>query len=131
MGNGRHEKRRAVNIARIVEGRMAVSYACTQVNSAPSTMVQIRPHFRPLRSPMQQRMMRPGDGRAGGEQDQRVEQRQVPGIEGFNALGGHTPPNSSVARDVMQVGRKQRAGEVGQNQATKNITSEAMNRIMP
>ena len=46
-------------------------------------------------------------------------------------LGGHTPPNS--ASRVAWTGSPGNSEELkkAQNQATKNITSEAMNRIMP
>ena len=40
-------------------------------------------------------------------------------------LGGQMPPIAST------VDGKERASKKAQNQATKNITSEAMNRIMP
>ena len=46
-------------------------------------------------------------------------------------LGGQTPPNS--ASRVACTGSAGNSAELkkAQNQATKNITSEAMNRIMP
>ena len=40
-------------------------------------------------------------------------------------LGGQTPPTASTAE-----GKSEESNQA-QNQATKNITSEAMNRIMP
>jgi len=52
------------------------------------------------------------------------------GIEGLDTLGRHTPPNS--ASRWREPDRRETARvEKRQNQATKNITSEAMNRIMP
>ena len=41
---------------------------------------------------VEQGVMRPGDRRARGQQDQRVEQRQIAGIEHLGALGRPTPP---------------------------------------
>ena len=51
---------------------------------------------------LQQRVMRPGDGRAGGQQDQRVEQRQVPRIEGLDALRRPHAAEQFGARDLVR-----------------------------
>ena len=44
--------------------------------------------------------MRPGHGGAGGEQDQGVEERQVPGIEGLDALRRPDAAEHLDARDT-------------------------------
>ena len=56
------------------------------MKAAPSSDGQDQAVFQALAVAFQQRVMRPGDGRARGQQDQRVEQRQMPGIEGLDAL---------------------------------------------
>ena len=50
-------------------------------------MVSVRPALQPLAVVVQQRVVGPGDGRARGQQDQRVEQRQVERVENLGALG--------------------------------------------
>ena len=57
--------------------------------------------------------MRPGHRRAGGEQDQRVEQRQVPGIEGLDALGRPHAAGDRNPRHVLQFIGEQRGVEIG------------------
>ena len=48
--------------------------------------MQIEPPDEPLAIVVQQSVMRPGDRGAGGQQDQRVQQRQVPRVENLDAL---------------------------------------------
>ena len=47
------------------------------------------------------------------------------GLRTSTPLGGHTPPTESTADGKIALSKK------AQNQARKNITSDAMNRIMP
>ena len=61
----------------------------------------------------EQRMMRPGHGGAGGQQDQRVEQRQMPGIEGLDVLRRPDAADEFGAQDLLRVVRKQRDVEIG------------------
>ena len=68
-------------------GAWVYSQAWTLVNSMPSRMVSSEALLQPLAVVVQQGVMRPGHGRAGGQQDQRVEQRQMPRIEHLGALG--------------------------------------------
>ena len=46
-------------------------------------------------------------------------------------FGGQCPPSELDAGKLDRVVRVERGVEKAQNQATKNITSEAMNKIMP
>jgi hypothetical protein len=46
-------------------------------------------------------------------------------------LGGHTPPVKATRAAWIDSLVNSDASKNAQNQATKNITSEAMNRIMP
>ena len=46
----------------------------------------------------EQRVMRPGHGRARQQQDQRVEERHSNGSKGWMPLGGQTPPRPETAR---------------------------------
>ena len=55
----------------------------------------------------------------------------MPWIEGFDSLRRPLSAQKLIARELMRVGGKQRRIEIGQNQATKNITSDAMNNIIP
>ena len=59
-------------------GGVDVLVGLEEVKSRPSTMVSARPRLQPLPVVVQQRMVRPGDRRARGEQDQRVDERQMP-----------------------------------------------------
>src|SRR3979490_1739755 len=103
----------------------------TRVYLAPSRMVRISPYFRPRRQ------------WCGGAL--RPQVTVVPDVSSssvFNSgrcqgskvsmpFGGQMPPNS--ASRVACTGSPGNSAELknAQNQATKNITSEAMNRIMP
>ena len=69
-----------------VEGRVAVLVGLHAGEGEPEHDGEDQAPFQALAVVLQQRVMRPGDRRAGGEQDQRVEQRQMPGIEGLDAL---------------------------------------------
>jgi hypothetical protein len=55
----------------------------------------------------------------------------VEGIENLDALGGQTPPVKAVRATCSTSAGYSEASKKAQNQATKNITSEAMNMIMP
>ncbi len=95
------------------------------VNSRPRPIVAHRPLISPSRSPWMrawcaQVTVVPEQSRI------RVLSRGRPnGSITAMPLGGQTPPTESTA------GGKRAALKKAQNQARKNITSEAMNRIMP
>ncbi len=57
--------------------------------------------------------MRPGHRGARGQQDQGVEQRQMPGIEGVDALGRPDAAEQRLARHMHGIGREQRGIEEG------------------
>ena len=57
--------------------------------------------------------MRPGHGGARGQQDQGVEQRQMPGIEGMGALGRPDAAEQRLARHMHGIAREQRGVEEG------------------
>jgi hypothetical protein len=67
-------------------------------NSTPSAMVRSDPISGPCGRHVQQGMVRPGHRGARQQQDQGVEQRQVPGIETSMPAGGQTPPVDLDAR---------------------------------
>ena len=69
---------------------------------------------------LNQRMVRPCHRTARQQQDQRVDQRQIKGVEGLNAFRWPDPANRNSARSKK-----------AQKKATKNITSDEMNSIMP
>ena len=77
------------------------------VNSRPSRIVSHRPFLRPSRSPWISAVVRPGDGGARAQQDQRVEQRQVERIHHrLDRLGRELP-----ADDFGQLAGEQREVE--------------------
>src|SRR4051812_16481990 len=106
-------------------GAWAYSQAWMLVNDRPSRIVHHRPLISPLRSlwinewcaqvtvvPEQSRISVLSKGKPNGSST------SMP-------LGGQTPPTASTAEG------KSAESNQAQNQATKNITSDAMNRIMP
>ena len=87
MEAGRHEERRAVDRFLEGEGRVRVLVA---LHAGEDHAENDRQDQADLQAPtvvLQQRVMGPGDRRARGQQDQRVEQREMPGIEDLDALG--------------------------------------------
>ena len=81
---------------------------------------------------VEERMMRPGHGRAGGSRISVLSSGRCHGLKTSMPLGGQ------MAAGDLRHGHawiaspgKRLASKNAQNQATKNITSEAMNRIMP
>jgi len=75
--------------------------------------------FQALAIVLEQRMVGPGHRGAGGEQDQRVQERKMPGIEGLDAVrrpgarhgagagrGPETTPEHRIAGGVDGVGRE-------------------------
>src|SRR6185437_4399128 len=120
------------------------SHACTQVKVAPSRIVRIRPYFRPLRSfsssawcaqvtvvPEVSRISVLSSGRCQGSKAAMPCGGQVPGtLQAPGAVPRPQPKIASRAARVESAGNKDESKKA-QNQATKNITSEAMNRIMP
>ena len=57
------------------------------VKGRPSRIVSHRPELQPVAVAVDQRMVRPGHGRARAQQDQRVEQREAQRVEHLDALG--------------------------------------------
>src|SRR6476469_10523853 len=96
-----------------------------QVNSRPSAMVQARPFLSPSRSPWisewcAQVTVVPEHSRI------RVLSSGKPhGLSTSIPLGGQCPPTAGTADGNNEESKN------AQNQARKNITSEAMNRIIP
>src|SRR6185437_2923702 len=120
------------------------SHACTQVKVAPSRIVRIRPYFRPLRSfsssawcaqvtvvPEVSRISVLSSGRCQGSNASIPLGGQVPGTA--QAPIWVPAPQPNTASRVACTASEGNSEELknAQNQATKNITSEAMNRIMP
>src|ERR1700730_3400021 len=81
MEPGRHEERRAVDVARIMERRVHVLVGLNTGERDAERNGEDEPPFEALAIVLQQRVVRPGHRGAGGQQDQRVEERQVPRIE--------------------------------------------------
>ncbi len=104
------------------------------MNIAPSRMVSTRAILAPLRSPGLQGVVRPGDRGAREQQGQGVDQREVPGRDGLDARAAARcaqAVRTSSMDESVRCPWKSAISKKIQNQATKNITSEAMNMIMP
>ena len=110
---GRHEEGRAVDVAFVVERRVAVFVGLHAGEQRAEHDGADQAPLQAFAVVMQQRVVRPGHGRAGGQQDQRVEQRQVPRIERLDALRRPHAAEQLGARDVHGVGREQRGREIG------------------
>ena len=131
METRRHEKGRAVDRAFEGEWRMGIFIGLNPGESGAKQDSQDKPCLQTKTIIVQEGMMGPGHGRAGGQKNKRVEKGKVPWVEGFDALGRPIPPvNSALVYSLTKPGNRL-ASKNAQNQATKNITSEAMNRIMP
>lgn len=128
---GRHEEGRAVD--RILEGerrvRILVALHVGEQNAEHDRERQAVDEA--LAIVVQQRMVCPGRRRAGEQQDDGVVERQVPGIEDLDALRRPDAAGELGARGLDRFTGKRLASKNAQNQAAKNITSEAMNMIMP
>src|ERR1700704_3319618 len=119
--SGRHEERGTIDIPTVVECRMAVFIALHRREGETKHDRQNEPPFEALAIVFQKRVMRPGDGRAGRQQDQRIEQRQVPGVKCLDALRRPQTTEHLVSlnhadkirADLMDIGRKQSRIEVG------------------
>src|SRR6266545_3386084 len=91
---------RAIDVAAEIEPCVAVFvglHACkcqTKRNRQDQAPLQALPVV------LEKRVMRPRDGRAGGEQDQGVEERQVPGVECFRSLWRPHSAEQLFARDL-------------------------------
>src|SRR5215213_8212598 len=87
---GRHEEGRAVDVAAAVaaegKGRMRVFIGLNRGKQHAQKNGERQAPDQASAIIMNQRMMSPCDGRAGGEQDERVEQRQMIGVENLDAL---------------------------------------------
>src|SRR5499426_4765701 len=86
MEAGRHEESGAVDVAAEIEPRMAVFVGLHAGECQTKHDRQDQPPLEALAVVLQKRVVRPGHGRAGGEQDQRIEERQVPRVEGLGSL---------------------------------------------
>jgi len=81
----RHVEVRAVDVAREAEGGVAVFISLEKGEEHAENDREDKPVDQVLAVVfMHQRVVGPGDGRARQQQDQRVDQRQVPGVEGFD-----------------------------------------------
>src|ERR1700761_4085154 len=108
-----------------LKGAWIYSHAWIELNSRPSAMVHHSPFFSPSRSPWisewcAQVTVVPEQSRI-----RVLSSGNLNGLSGVIPLGGHTPPTASTALGNSEASKK------AQNQPTKNITSDAMNRIMP
>ena len=109
----RHEECRPVDVLREVERRLGVFISLHAGETQTQRNGEDEPPFEALAVIMQQRMMRPGDRRAGGQEDQGIEERQMPRIKGLDPLRRPFVPEEIGAHHLMDVVRKQGGGEIG------------------
>src|SRR6516162_9043519 len=81
MKAGRHEKSGAIDVAAEIKGGMAVLIGLDGGEGEAERNSEDEPPFEPLAIVFQERMVRPGYGGAGSQQDERVKERQVPWIQ--------------------------------------------------
>src|SRR5580698_4917497 len=109
----------------------AYSQPCTQVKVRPSAIVQTSPQTRPLRlfsssAWCAQVTVVPEVSRISV-----LSSGKCQGSKVWMLFGGHTPPVNAIRPMSWSWSGNSAVLKYAQNQATKNITSEAMNRIMP
>ena len=79
----------------------------------PRTTVQTSPQIEALAIVVEERVVRPGDGGARGEQDERVEEREVPGVEDLDALRRPVAAGEGEAGDLIGVAGEEARVEEG------------------
>src|SRR5271168_4860720 len=104
---GRHEKGGAVDRIRKGERRMIIFPTLNAGEAEAENNGQRQSDLQTLTVVVQQRVMRPGDRRAGGEQDQGVEQRQIQRIEHLGALGRPDAAGEGDARLLNRLAGEQ------------------------
>src|SRR5579875_3857931 len=110
---GRHEESRTVDIAAEMEGGMRIFIGLYAGEGEPQRNGENQPPFQTLAIVFQQRVVRPGDRGAGGKEDQRIEQRQMPWIECLDAFRRpHAVSEGKPRYFVLRVG-KQSGIEIG------------------
>src|ERR1044071_710756 len=82
--SGCHEESGAVDVAAEMEGRVRVFESLHAGKGQPQQDWEDETPFQALPVVLQQGVVRPGHGRSRREQNERVEQRQMPGIEGLD-----------------------------------------------
>src|ERR1700720_2284867 len=110
---GRHEESGAIDVARIVEHRVLVFPRLHAGEAQPQGDGERQPPHQSLAIVFQERVVRPGYRRTRGEQNERVQEWEVPRIERVDALGRPDAAGKSDAGDVAEFIRKQRGVEIG------------------
>ena len=95
------------------------------VNSEAEQDRQHRPELQALAVAVDQRVVRPGDGVPEHSRIRVLSSGKPNGSSTSCPWAASCPPTASTADGNSEASKK------AQNQARKNITSEAMNRIMP
>ena len=93
---GRHEEGRAINMAGEAKGGVLIFINLKDREQSAQSDGQNQTPFQALAVIMLQSVMRPCDGRARGQQDKRIDERQVPRVKCSMPCGGQTPPVNSV-----------------------------------
>src|SRR5215471_19296036 len=106
--SGRHEESGAVDMARIMKRGVHVFVSLDAGEREAEGDRKNETPFKALTIVMEQSVMRPGHRGAGSEQDQGVEQGQVPGIEGLDPFRWPYMADEIGAHYLVDIGRKQR-----------------------
>ncbi len=95
----RHEEGRAIDVAAIVaaegKGCMGIFIGLNAGEQHAEDDGESKTPDEALAVVVDERMVRPSDRRARGQQDESVEQREMPGIEDVMPFGGQAPPVTS------------------------------------
>src|SRR5262249_3290461 len=114
---GCHKEGRAIDVAAIVaiegESGMVIFIGLDRGEHQTERDGQRETPFEPLAVVVQQRVMRPGDGCARGQEDERIDERQVPGIEDIDTLRGPYAGGHLDTGRLNGIARKQARIEVG------------------
>src|SRR5262245_47987051 len=108
----RHEESGAINVAAEVEVRVRVFVGLHAGEGQAQKDREDQTPFESLPVVFKERMVRPGDCCARSQEDQGVEQRQMPGIKGLDPLRRPYAARDREAPNFVRRSREQRGVEI-------------------
>src|SRR5215475_13580688 len=106
--SSRHEESGAVDVARVVGRRMHVFIGLNAGETETKRDRKNESPFEAVTIVVKERVVRPRYGSARSQQDQCIEQRQVPGIEGLDSRRRPHVADEIGAHHLVNIGGKQR-----------------------
>ncbi len=106
METRRHKEGCTVNIAREAKSGMSIFISLETGEDRAKNNGEREPLFQTFPVPMLQRVVRPGNRGTGRQQDQRVDEWQVPRIECFNPLRWPNTPSCSIPSNLFHFAGK-------------------------